>query len=178
MKVIPEGMPWPLARTTAEDFLSTPVCDPTGRKLQYEVQIAGQKVMALLDTGATHSFVRHQLVKQWDLQMRPRARMAVKFFNRTATVVEHEVELSLMIECQERRWTFLVLSDAEDPLVVGLDLVRAWKMVVDPINLRLYMPKDPGTIWEVPGMEMGITQMLSVNAAIGGIPQGKGRGHG
>ena len=37
--------------------------------------------------------------------------------------------------------------------MVGLDLVRAWKMVVDPINLRLYMPKDPGTIWEVPGME-------------------------
>ena len=39
-------------------------------------------------------------------------------------------------------------------MVVGLDLVRAWKMVVDPINLRLYMPKDPGTIWEVPGMEI------------------------
>ena len=130
-----------LAQRISSKCESLPTQDPTHRKLKYYVKIGDHDAVALLDTGATHSFLHLQTAKKWKLALRERPPMSVGFFNKESMLIRHEVTTWVTMGSQRRRWTFLVLGVAADLVVLGLDIIRAWHLVVDPRSLALYIPR-------------------------------------
>ena len=124
-----------------------PVSSPTLRgQLLYRIEIEHTSVTALLDHGASHSF----LSKEWAIRnrvpMKPLSHpFTYSFFNGTHDVISHMAyPRSVQIGPYDRPWTFFVVTRSPCAVVIGLDAIRGWPLFYSPLDDRLFVVEDIG----------------------------------
>ena len=90
------------------------------------MHVNDHQVVALVDTGATHSFIRRSLARKLKLEFHKRPAMAIGFGNESREDADKEVRVHLQIGNKRRKWTFVVLDIAADPLILGEEAVLKW----------------------------------------------------
>ena len=132
---------------SVEEYDKVTVSDPNSRILRYWVEVHGEKVNALLDTGATHSFVKGEWARRHNLPTKPCSVASISFFNLQSSLVVQEARVSVQIGDRKRKWKFLVMEVAPYPVVLGIDFLRCWGLVLDPTTLDLFVPRSDITTW-------------------------------
>ena len=140
---------WPnlwgsLATTFPPTSLSCaqPVPGPPGtQQLHYNVLFNGFPALALMDPGASHSFVHPKWMARYNQST---TQLAVPYSLGTFVGAEHKVNTtltaSLSIVGVSRPWDFLVIDRMPAEVVLGLDLMLYWPMFINPVDRCLYVP--------------------------------------
>ena len=82
------------------------VCDPVLYKFHYPVHVNEHPLVALVDTGATHSFIRRSLARKLKLEFHKRPAMAIGFGNESTEDADKEVRVCLQIGDKRRKVDF------------------------------------------------------------------------
>ena len=123
-----------------EDKLA-PLCDPQeAGQLLFPISLEDQPGTALLDSGASHSFVSQEWVKDRNLQTTPLHQpLSVGTFGGVCK------EVSQVLKCSKvafigppHPWNFLVLNGAPQDVVIGLDYSWTQGLYMDPRDTLLY----------------------------------------
>ena len=116
---------------------SYPLSDPrkTGR-LDYAIVVEGIGTSALMDHGACFSFVRAQWCRDQGLQLvpRPDTLWLQQFGGGTLGVDQILKNAKVRFAGTTRRWTFLVHETTPAPIVIGLNMVLAWRLCFNPAD--------------------------------------------
>ena len=153
---------WPnlwgsLASAFPSDSLACaqPVNGPPGtQQLHYQVLVNGHPALALMDPGASHSFVHPRWVAR---HHQTPQRLAVPYSLGTFVGAEHTVTTTLTAQLTiagvSRPWDFLVLDRMPAEVVLGLDLMLYWPLFLNPVDKCLYVPPQTasqGPNWFTP----------------------------
>ena len=93
MQVLSDPTPLRLSKIIPAGTPSVLLCDQYARTLRYPVEVNDQLVAALVDTGASISFIRRSLVEEMQLPVRSRQPLAIGFANEQAAVTCQEVRV-------------------------------------------------------------------------------------
>ena len=105
--------------------------------LYYTINLDGCVTEALLDHGATHSFVLQPWAARSQLPISPLKNMtALSFFaGPTRMAVTHVYRAKrVSVAKREVPFTFLVIPNAPADVVLGLDFIRRQRLLYDPIS--------------------------------------------
>ena len=108
-------------------------------RLGVRVSVGGLSADALVDTGATFSMVTRNWLEQHGLSCEPGSHGTFRGFGADNTVgVIGQVELSLTLDChplKEQKFSVVETGLPSDaPLVLGTDIMRKNKLVLDTRN--------------------------------------------
>ena len=122
-----------------------PVSSPTLRgQLLYRIEVEHSSVIALLDHGASHSFMSKEWAIRNRVPMKPLSYpFTYSFFNGTHDVISHiAYPKSVRIGPYNRPWTFFVVARSPCAVVIGLDAIRGWPLFYSPLDDRLVVVED------------------------------------
>ena len=108
-------------------------------QLVYEILVNGQPARAMIDSGASHSFVKKEWAEEKGLCLAPLPRSVhVGLFADPATKVTQGL-LGVNVEVAGlcRAWRLLALSQCPEQVVLGLDAIWEWCLFVNPRNATL-----------------------------------------
>ena len=118
-----------------------PIASPSHKgQLLYRIEIDRVPVMALLDHGASYSFMSKEWAQEHYLPLKPLIQ-PFKFscFNGTQDTITHIAYPKMVaIGPHVRPWTFFVVSSTPMPVVLGLDAVRGWPLFYSPHWMTVY----------------------------------------
>ena len=129
-------------------LVSFPVSSPSRRgQLLYQIAVDKTPVVALLDHGASHSFVAKDWAQQQHMSLVPLASpIHFSYFNGTHDAITHLAHAkSVRIGPHTRPWVFLAAASTPMPVVLGLDAVRGWPLFYSPLDDRLFVVEDVPT---------------------------------
>lgn len=92
------------------------------KRLVATVGIAGRKIAATVDTGATTSFIKEYLAAVLRVERIPCSSL-VTLADGSQRNVEHAVETTIELGCQLVPARLLIMPDATEYLIIGLDLL-------------------------------------------------------
>ena len=115
-------------------------------QLHYQVFVEGSPIRALLDPGASHSFIWEEWARTQKLTYTPLdPPRAVGVFNGEKEYVRYVAHVKKFgIAGHVRPWNFYVIARSPTPIVVGLDAVRAMPLFYNPLNDCLYVAPELG----------------------------------
>ena len=122
-----------------------PVSSPTLRgQLLYRIEIEHTSVIALLDHGASHSFMSKEWAIRNRIPMKPLSHLfTYSFFNGTQDVISHMAyPRSVRIGPYVRPWTFFAVARSPCAVVLGLDAIRGWPLFYSPLDDRLFVVEN------------------------------------
>ena len=105
-----------------------PITSPIRRgQLLYRIEIEHSSVIALLDHGASHSFMTQEWAIRNRMPMKPLPYpFTYSFFNGTRDTISHMAyPKSVCIGPYDRPWTFFVVARSPCAVVMGLDAILA-----------------------------------------------------
>ena len=110
--------------------------------LYFSVRVDNNATTAMIDTGASHSFVTEELVQKLCLPVKTLSTpMTATDFGGTVATVTKTVTTTFCLASITRRWMFYVSEKAPAPVVIGLDLVLKWPLYLNPLDKCLYFPR-------------------------------------
>ena len=124
-----------------------PVAPPSLRgQLLYRISVEHVPVIALLDHGASHSFMCKEWAVRNGIPMRPLAHpFTFSFFNGTHDVISHlAYPKAVRIGPHIRPWTFFAVASSPMPVVLGLDAIRGWPLFYSPLDNHLFIVDELG----------------------------------
>ena len=122
-----------------------PISSPSRKgQLLYQIAVDRNPVVALLDHGASHSFVAKDWARKHHMSLVPLASpIHFSFFNGTHDAITHLAHAkSVCIGPHNRPWVFLAAAATPMPVVLGLDAVRGWPLFYSPLDDRLFVVDD------------------------------------
>ena len=108
---------------TQGEYSKIPAVDPFSRILLYDVSVGGIEVRALLDSGATHSFMRETWAEKHRIPTRKCDSTPVAVFNEQQVEVTRETRVKLRIGERSGACTFFLLAAAPYDIVLGVDVI-------------------------------------------------------
>ena len=114
-----------------------PLYDPRVKGcLEYPISLEGTVTHALLDHGASRSFLNHLWCQQHEFATTPLRHPAnvVEFSGRDTPIKGQVTIQKVRFIDTIAPWTFLVLDGTPSPVVLGLDIIRAWQLCHNPLN--------------------------------------------
>ena len=117
-----------------------PLHDPRlVRQLQYAITVKGKPANALLDPGATHSFVKRSWVIEHSLQPTTLSSPSqVNSFNGQSTTLTQVLYAALGLGASSRAWAFYLVDQSPKDVVLGLDVMLQWPLFLDPTDGSIY----------------------------------------
>ena len=117
-----------------------PLHDPRlVRQLQYAITVTGKPANALLDPGATHSFVKRSWVIEHSLQPTTLSSPSqVNSFNGQSTTLTQVLYAALGLGASSRAWAFYLVDQSPKDVVLGLDVMLQWPLFLDPTDGSIY----------------------------------------
>ena len=117
-----------------------PLHDPRlVRQLQYAITVTGKPANALLDPGATHSFVKRSWVIEYSLQPTTLSSPSqVNSFNGQSTTLTQVLYAALGLGASSRAWAFYLVDQSPKDVVLSLDVMLQWPLFLDPIDGSIY----------------------------------------
>ena len=110
--------------------------------LYFSVRVDNNATTAMIDTGASHSFVTEELVHKLCLPVKTLSTpMTATDFGGTVATLTKTVTTTFCLASITRRWMFYVSEKAPAPVVIGLDLVLKWPLYLNPLDKCLYFPR-------------------------------------
>ena len=122
-----------------------PVTSPSKKgQLLYKIEVDRVPVVALLDHGASHSFMSKDWAFENQMPLKPLKKpFQFSFFNGTHDSITHlAYSKAVRIGTHSRPWTFFVVSSTPMPVVLGLDAIRGWPLFYSPLDDRLFIIDD------------------------------------
>ncbi|MBI2460916.1 MAG: retroviral-like aspartic protease family protein [Candidatus Rokubacteria bacterium] len=102
-----------------------------------------REVKALFDTGASQCFVRRDIAQV--VATPGRAPFSLAFETATGRVETDQVIFAAVaIDSHELFWTFMVIPELTEELILGADFFQRWKIRLDPEQESVSM--DPGAL--------------------------------
>ena len=98
--------------------------------------------MALIDSGATYSFVRREWARRHGLKIQSCTPKVMRLFDHFTHQASEIAVVNFSLGVVDFRWTFMV-AEAYYDVVIGIDLMKAMLLHLDPRNLMLFLPKNP-----------------------------------
>ena len=135
----------PQVMASAEIQEVAPLSDPeeTG-KLEYPIDVVGYRTSALLDHGASASFISEAFCERLGLATAPlHSPMCLQEFSGTGPTLTKKARagrVDFAGYCGP--WTFVVAPTPPLPIVVGLDMIRAWQLCYNPANDGIHSPRS------------------------------------
>ena len=126
-----------MAQVTAEYRGTPPLYDPDERgSLEYPIILDGICTVALLDHGCARSFVEKEWCRRHALPTLPlSAPFRLREFSGTITWIDAQLLVQKVgFANVTHPFTFYVATDAPCPVVLGLDIIRAWNLCHNPLN--------------------------------------------
>ena len=114
----------------------------TSDHLLYRVTIEGREAEALLDHGASRSFIsREWLVRQrLPATKREKPLTLLHFQGAAPAAVTHQYEARSVELCRQTiSWNFLVAAHIPADVVIGLDYIRKMRVLFDPCTDRIFV---------------------------------------
>ena len=138
---------------TADNCGAAPVANPeTTGKLEYVIYLGDLPAIALLDHGASASFVNQAWCLRNALSPQPlKTPLALtQFAGQGPRVVSRLRAPVVKFAGKQKPWTFLVAERTPAEIVLGLDFVRKWALCHNPINDHVIAvdPEDTRVVWE------------------------------
>ena len=110
------------------------------------MRVDNNATTAMVDTGASHSFVTEELVQKLCLPVKTLSTpLTATDFGGAIATVSKTVTTTFCLASVTRRWMFYVSEKAPAPVVIGLDLVLKWPLYLNPLDKCLYFPRIPVT---------------------------------
>ena len=101
--------------------------------------------MAMLNTGASHSFITRTLVQQLKLSStRLQVSLTETDFSGSQAVMSEMVTAVISFSNTSRQWTLYVYARAPTPVVLGLVVVFKWPLYLNPSDQCLYIIPSSG----------------------------------
>lgn len=113
----------------------------------------GRGVHLMADTGAGRSFVRRSVIAGWGLNLVPTDFSPISADSSPIEILGR-VTVNLTVAGVTRKVKFFVIEDLLAPFVAGIDLLKAFKLLVDPSNDRI-LRESGGTLVPIPGVPSG-----------------------
>ena len=101
----------------------------------YSVTLNGSAIIGLVDSGATHSFVRKDWAESHGLKLDQCTPRSFTLFDRSSNHSSTVATTQIAIGSVSYRWTFIVIAQAPYALVIGLDLIRDMLLPLAPRDL-------------------------------------------
>ena len=119
---------------------------PQASLLHYPVLVDNNPNTAMLDTGASHSFITRTLVTDLKLStIRLGTSLTATDFGGARAVITETVTAALTLAKSAKKWSFYVCKHAPAPVVLGLDAVLRWPLFLNPRDMCLhFVPEQPG----------------------------------
>ena len=135
---------------THETLVVEPVrAPPQASLLHYPILVDNNPTTAMLDTGASHSFITRTLVTDLKLStIRLGTSLTATDFGGARAVITETVTAALSLANTAKKWSFYVCGHAPAPVVLGLDAVLRWPLYLNPRDMCLHFapeqPNQPG----------------------------------
>ena len=112
---------------------------PQASLLYYPITIEQNETTAMLDTGASHSFITRMLVTKLKLTTtRLDASLTATDFGGTRATISEMVTTVISLANTSYKWSFYICAQAPAPVVLGLDVVLRWPLFMNPTNMCLH----------------------------------------
>ena len=120
--------------------LSPLPCDPSMPQLFYPISVSGCAATALLDPGASHSFMRWSWARERSLPAKPLSLpLGMTTFNNQRAQITHSVEAPVEMKGLHKEWVFLLAEQTPATIVIGLDMLLAWPLFLNLLDRCLYL---------------------------------------
>ena len=123
-------------------------CPFQSKHLVYPIKVNGVAVKAMIDSGASHSFVSQQLVERHGMEPSKLIRplnvglFADPAIRLTQVLKDCEVEVAGRSEL----WELLIMPECPEEVVLGLDAIWEWCLFVNPRDDTLCRLTKPGDL--------------------------------
>ncbi|GLV46348.1 hypothetical protein CBL_09646 [Carabus blaptoides fortunei] len=98
------------------------------------IRMAGHSTTALIDTGSLRSYINQEMMDQCrtrGLPFHPTTITQAVLANGQRTPITEECLIGCIIDGIFKRVTFLCLPALSTQVLLGIDAIRAWRMVID-----------------------------------------------
>ena len=129
---------------THETLVVAPVrSPPLASLLYYPILVDNNPTTAMLDTGASHSFITRTLVTELKLlPTRLDTSLTATDFGGARAVITETVTAALSLANSAKKWSFYVCGHALAPVVLGLDAVFHWPLFLNPRDMYLHFASE------------------------------------
>ena len=116
--------------------------------LVYPVTLDGWQTSALLDHGATVSFIEEKVARSHGLGITQLAqpRWLMEFTGKRTKLTTCARVQKVGFAGLNLPWCFLITETAPKPVVIGLDLIRRWRVVYDPRDDAVFCLRNQGVV--------------------------------
>ena len=114
---------------------------PQASLLYYQIEANKTPIVAMLDTGASHTFITYELADQIQAELKPLDNaITTTDFGGQKSSTQHMAHISFRLASVSKICCCYVTHEAPAPVVLGLDIVLSWPLFLNPVDRCVYVP--------------------------------------
>jgi predicted aspartyl protease len=105
------------------------------------LQVRGQGIKALVDTGSTVSTASEAVIKNLKIPLAETAPLTITYRNKSRQVTSKAAHIKYEVDDRQGSCNLMLVDDQNEDIILGMDCLVSTQALVDPVNRLLIWPE-------------------------------------